>query len=232
MSPAPRPFLTACLLALILASPSAAERVLLCLGDSLTAGYGLDESQAWPALLQARLDRQGLDWRVINAGVSGDTTAGGLQRLDWLLKAAPDAAYVCLGANDGLRGVATSETRRNLKAILRRLKGAGVRVFLGGMDLPLNLGDGYRREFRAIFPALAKEEAVPLQRFLLEGVGGVKALNQADGMHPTAEGQAIVEANVARFLMPYLGGTAKAAETAAPSGRAPKVLRRRSDLKP
>jgi acyl-CoA thioesterase-1 len=218
------------ILSLNLGLPAAAlaapEKVLLCLGDSLTAGYGLDEAQAWPALLQARLDEQLPGWRVVNAGVSGDTTAGGLKRLDWLLKSRPSAAFVCLGGNDGLRGLATVETRRNLDAILRRFKAEGVPAYLSGMDLPLNLGADYRAEFKALFPAAAKAHGVPLLGFMLKGVGGVPALNQADGIHPNAEGQAIVARNVGDFLLPRL----KDAKAAGPAA-GPKVLRRRSDLK-
>lgn len=204
----------------------AADKVLLCLGDSLTAGYGLDESEAWPALLQQRLDRELPGWRVVNAGVSGDTTAGGLKRLDWLLRAKPAAAFVCLGGNDGLRGLAPAETRRNLDAILKQLKTSGARPFLSGMDLPLNLGASYRKDFKDIFPAAAKAQGVELLPFMLQGVGGVAALNQADGIHPTAEGQAKVAKNVGDFLLPRLRsiqGNGSASET--------KVLRRRSDLK-
>lgn len=214
-------------LALLAAPLGAAERVLLCLGDSLTAGLGLDESLAWPAVLQARLDRDLPGWKVVNAGVSGDTTAGGLQRLAWLLKAKPTAAFVCLGGNDGLRGVPVAESEADLKAIVKKLKAAGVAVTLGGMDLPSNLGEDYRREFRAIFPRVAKDQKVALLKFMLKGVGGVPELNQADGIHPTAEGQRLVAANVAEFLLPKLKGLA--ARRGAPA--AGQVLRRRSDLK-
>lgn len=222
-----RALLAVCFVSAMTAAPlGAAERVLLCLGDSLTAGLGLDESQAWPALLQARLDKELPGWKVVNAGVSGDTTAGGLQRLDWLLKAKPPAAFVCLGGNDGLRGVAVAETEANLKAIVRKLKSAGASVHLGGMDLPTNLGESYRRDFRAVYPRVAKATAVPLLGFMLEGVGGLPAMNQADGIHPTAEGQARVAANVGAFLIPKLKGLAA---HSAPAKA--KVLRRRSDLK-
>ncbi len=215
------------LFALALGRPlAAADKVLLCLGDSLTAGYGLDESEAWPALLQQRLDRELPGWRVVNAGVSGDTTAGGLKRLDWLLRAKPAAAFVCLGGNDGLRGLAPAETQKNLDAILRQLQAAGAKTYLGGMDLPLNLGADYRARFKAVFPAVAKARGAELLPFMLEGVGGVPALNQADGIHPTAEGQAMVARTVGDFLLPRL----KAIKAAGGGGEA-KVLRRRSDLK-
>jgi acyl-CoA thioesterase-1 len=218
------------LLSLLLsAALPAAERTLLCLGDSLTAGYGLDENQAWPALLQARLDRDLPGWRVVNAGVSGDTTAGGLQRLDWLLRARPAAAFVCLGGNDGLRGVDVKVTEANLDAIVAKLKKAGCEVWLGGMDLPVNLGPDYRRDFRAVFPRVAARQGAGLFKFLLKDVAGAPRLNQADGIHPTAEGQAIVARNVGDFLLPRLKAL-KPAAAAAPSQR--RVLRRRSDLKP
>lgn len=220
------------LLALLLLLPfggplGASERVLLCLGDSLTAGYGLDESEAWPALLQRRLDRELPGWKVVNAGVSGDTTAGALQRLDWLLRSKPAAAFVCLGGNDGLRGVDPAETRRNLDAILQRLQAVGAVAYLSGMDLPLNLGPDYRARFRALFPAVAKARGVDLLPFMLEGVGGVPAMNQADGIHPTAQGQARVARNVGDFLIPRL----KALQAQGAPAQAPKVLRKRSDLK-
>jgi acyl-CoA thioesterase-1 len=227
--PTLRRYILLSLLCLPFSAPlGAAERVLLCLGDSLTAGYGLDESQAWPALLQQRLDKELPGWRVVNAGVSGDTTAGGLKRLDWLLRAKPAAAFVCLGGNDGLRGVDVAESEANLGAILRRLKAEGATVALGGMDLPSNLGANYRNRFKAIFPRVASKEGVPLLKFMLEGVGGVPSLNQADGIHPTAEGQAIVAKTVGDFLIPLLKRSSAGA-TAAPE--APRVLRRRSDLK-
>lgn len=213
-------------LALLNLPLAAADKVLLCLGDSLTAGYGLDESEAWPALLQKRLDAELPGWRVVNAGVSGDTTAGGLKRLDWLLRAKPAAAFVCLGGNDGLRGLAPEESRRNLDAILKQLQASGAQAYLSGMDLPLNLGADYRARFKALFPAVAKARGVELLPFMLQGVGGVAALNQADGIHPTAEGQAKVARNVGDFLIPRL----KKIKSAGSASEA-KVLRRRSDLK-
>jgi len=206
-----------------------AEHVLLCLGDSLTAGYGLDEDQAWPALLQARLDRDLPGWRVVNAGASGDTSADGLGRLDWLLRSRPDAAFVCLGANDGLRGLAPDVTARNLDAVLARLKRGGTQVALAGMDLPTNLGPGYRAAFKAIFPRAARRAGVPFLPFLLADVAGLATLNQADGVHPNAAGQAIVARNVAAFLEPLLRRAGRGSRADAGGARA-RVLRSRDDL--
>src|SRR6185295_2990863 len=169
------------------------------LGDSLTAGLGLDEDEAYPALLERELRKEGLPVQVINAGVSGDTTAGGLSRLGWLLGQHPDVIVVGLGANDGMRALPVEETEKNLREIVRRAKASGARVLLLGMRIPPNYGP-YADDFAALYPRLAKELDVPLVPFLLDGVGGVRGLNQADGIHPTAEGQEIVAKNV----LPYL----------------------------
>lgn len=169
------------------------------LGDSLTAGLGLDEDEAYPALLERELRKEGLPVQVINAGVSGDTSAGGLSRLGWLLGQHPDVIVVGLGANDGLRAVPVAETEKNLREIVRRARAAGAGVLLLGMRIPPNYGP-YADDFAALYPRLAKELDVPLVPFLLAGVGGVRGLNQADGIHPTAEGQEIVAKNV----LPYL----------------------------
>jgi acyl-CoA thioesterase I len=173
-------------------APARAETVLVALGDSLTAGYGLPADQAFPVQLQAALQADGLAARVINAGVSGDTSAGGLARLDWVLSAKPSAAIVALGANDVLRGVDPAETEANLDRILTRLKARGVRVLLAGMLAPPNLGPEYRAAFDAIYPRLAARHGVPLYPFLLQGVALDRALNQSDGIHPTAAGVAVM----------------------------------------
>lgn len=215
-------------LLLLLPTPLSATqttRRLLCLGDSLTAGLGLDEDQAWPALLQARLDRDLPGWTVINAGASGDTSADALARLDWLLKDEPDAVFVCLGGNDGLRGLPPGLIRANLDAILKRLKGSGAKVVLSGMDLPSNLGPAYRAEFKALFPRAARAAGCTFMPFMLEGVAGVESLNQSDGMHPNAAGQALVAGHVGDFLIPRL----RAITRRRPAG-AGRVLRRRADL--
>lgn len=177
---------------------------IVCLGDSLTAGHGLDQDQAFPAVVQRLAQADGLDWTVVNAGVSGDTSAGGLRRVAWLIKGRPDWAFVALGANDGLRGQPVTATHDNLMAIIDRLRAAGVQVALGGMRLPTNYGEDYRTAFAAVFPALAQEQSVPLLPFLLAGVGGVPALNQADGIHPTVEGQALIARSVYAFLKPLV----------------------------
>jgi acyl-CoA thioesterase-1 len=178
--------------------------VILALGDSITAGLGLAQSQAWPTLLQARLDAAGRKYRVVNAGVSGDTTAAGLARLDWQLSQKPAVVILELGANDGLRGLPVAEARKNLGKIVARCQAAGARVLLAGMQVPPNMGPEYTAAFRDMFPALAAEHDVPLIPFILDGVAGDPKLNQGDGIHPTAEGQAIVAATVWQHLQPLL----------------------------
>ena len=184
----------------------AQEPVIVALGDSLTAGLGVTADEAYPALLQARLERDGLHYRVVNAGVSGDTTAGALRRVDWVLRARPAVVVVALGANDGLRGLPVTAMRDNLAAIVTRLRAGGARVLLAGMRLPPNYGAAYTREFAGAFPSVAHRASVPLLPFLLEGVAGVPALNQADGIHPNAAGQRVVADNVWRALQPLLQG--------------------------
>lgn len=180
--------------------------VILVLGNSLAAGYGLDEEEAFPALLQDRIDSLGLPYRVVNAGLSGATTAGGLRRLDWFLKQPVDILVIELGGNDGLRGTPLDETRRNLQAIIDRARDAypGVRIVLAGMQIPPNLGHAYTTAFRELYPELAEANDVALIPFLMEGVGGNPALMQEDGLHPTAEGQRIMAANVWAVLSPLL----------------------------
>jgi len=178
----------------------AAPRVIVALGDSLTAGLGVGVDEAYPALLEARLRRDGFDYSVVNAGVSGDTSAGGLRRLDWTLRLSPAIVIVALGANDGLRGQPPEGLRDNLTRIIERARGAGARVLLAGMRVPPNYGDEYGRAFAAVYPAVAQATGVPLAPFLLDGVAGNPRLNQADGIHPTAEGQR----RIADQLWPYL----------------------------
>lgn len=182
------------------AAPADEGPLVVFLGDSLTAGLGLPEGQAYPAVLDRRLDTQGTPVRVLNAGVSGDTTAGGLARLDWLLKQDPDVLVVGLGANDGLRGLDLEATEKNLREIVRRGKAAGAEVLLLGMMIPPNYGPDYANQFRDMYPEIAGDLDVPLVPFLLEGVGGVADLNQADGIHPTARGQELVAATVEPYL--------------------------------
>ncbi|MBI4082141.1 MAG: arylesterase [Candidatus Lambdaproteobacteria bacterium] len=178
--------------------------VIVALGDSLTAGFGLPEEQSYPALLQERLRQRGYPHRVVNAGVSGDTSAGALARMGWLLRQRVDLLIVCLGANDGLRGLATDQLRENLARIIEQGQAAGARVILAGMRMPLNYGPAYTRAFAAVYPALARRYGVALIPFLLEGVAAQPALNLPDGIHPNAQGQRIVLENVWRVLEPLL----------------------------
>ena len=192
-------------LLLLVASPaSAADHVIAALGDSLTAGLGVSPEEAYPAMLEARLRREGFEYRVINAGVSGDTSAGGLRRIDWVLKLRPDVVIVALGANDGLRGQAPDVLRDNLTRIIERARAAGVRVLLAGMRLPPNYGDDYARAFAGVYPAVARATGVPLAPFLLDGVAGDARLNQPDGIHPTVEGQRVIAERLWPYLKPLL----------------------------
>lgn len=181
-------------------APGSGEPLVIFLGDSLTAGLGLAENQAYPALLDRKLDEAGNPVRVLNAGVSGDTTAGGLSRLDWLLSQKPDVLVVGLGANDGLRALPVEESEKNLREIVRRAKAAGAKVLLLGMQIPPNYGPEYTTAFAGMYPRIAKDLDVPLVPFLLDKVGGVRELNLEDGMHPNAKGQEILAENV----LPYL----------------------------
>jgi acyl-CoA thioesterase-1 len=183
-----------------------APRVILFLGDSITAGYGLDPEQAFPALIQERIDAKSWNFKVVNAGQSGDTSAGGLSRLDWLLKNRVDILILELGANDGLRGLPAETTRKNLQAIIDRTKGKypEAKVIVAGMKVPPNMGGNYGRKFEAVFVDLAKKNNAQLIPFVLEGVGGSRELNLADGIHPTAKGHEIVAANVWKVLEPIL----------------------------
>jgi acyl-CoA thioesterase-1 len=174
------------------------------LGDSLTAGLGLDQSLSYPSLVQKRLDGLGLRYEVVNAGVSGDTSAGGLRRVDWALQGTPSVLVVALGGNDGLRGIPPAELRRNLAAIIERAQAGGVGVILAGMEAPPNYGPEYTAEFRAVYTDLAREYRVPLIGFLLEGVAGDPAMNQADGIHPNSAGAARVAETVWTALEPVV----------------------------
>lgn len=178
--------------------------VILCFGDSLTAGFGVDADRSYPSLLQQRLDQRGLSYRVVNAGVSGDTTGGALSRLNWVMKSKPVLAIVSLGANDGFRGQSVPRMKANLERIIQSLKQEGVRVILGGMRLPPNYGASYVGAFEAVYPDLAAANDLPLIPFLLEGVAGRPELNQGDGIHPLAAGYEIVLENVWTVLEPLL----------------------------
>ncbi len=177
---------------------------LVVLGDSLTAGLGLDPSQAYPALLQQRIDASSLEYEVVNAGVSGDTTAGALRRLDWALEGDVRVLVVALGGNDGLRGLPVDEMKRNLTAIVEQARRRGADVILAGMEAPPNFGAPYTADFRRVFSDLAKEHHLVLMPFLLDGVAGMPLLNQADGIHPTAEGARLIAEHVWPILEPVL----------------------------
>jgi acyl-CoA thioesterase-1 len=183
-------------------------KTIVCFGDSLTAGYGLDDplSESYPARLQEKLTSAGLSYRVVNAGLSGETSAGGLRRIDWILRQPIDIFFLALGANDGLRGIEPSVTRENLDAILKkvRAKYPSAELVVAGMMMPATMGASYAREYAAIFPDIAKQNDALLLPFLLENVGGRDELNQPDRMHPTAEGQQILAENVWKILEPLL----------------------------
>ena len=194
-----------------LANPPGAKtatRTLLFFGDSLTAGYGLDDpaDEAFPGLIQKKLDGARLPWRVVNAGLSGETSSGGLRRIDWFLRQPIDGFVLALGANDGLRGIEPELTRTNLAKIIARVreKNPGVLLVVAGMQMPPNLGPEYPRDFAGIFPAVAKQAPATLVPFLLEGVAGQPELNQPDGIHPTAEGHRKVAETVWAHLLPLL----------------------------
>jgi acyl-CoA thioesterase-1 len=181
-------------------------KTIIFFGDSLTAGYGLDPSQAFPALVQEKINARGWKFRAVNAGLSGETTAGGLRRIDWVLQR-PIAVFVLeLGANDGLRGLPVEEAKKNLQAIIERVRGKypHVKLVLAGMRAPTNLGKDYTTRFREVFPELASANQAALIPFLLAGVGGVPELNLPDGIHPTPAGHKIVADNVWNVLEPVL----------------------------
>jgi acyl-CoA thioesterase I len=180
------------------------DSVIVALGDSLTAGLGVAPDEAYPARLEQRLRREGYPYRVINAGVSGDTTAGGLRRVDWVLRSGPEITIVALGANDGLRGQSPQAMRANLEAIVARLQTAGARVLLAGMRLPPNYGAEYTTQFEAVFPAVARSAKIALVPFLLDGVAADPRLNQPDGIHPTAAGHQMIADHLWPYLRPLL----------------------------
>lgn len=167
-------------------------KTLTAMGDSLTEGLGVDPKDSYPAQLERKLQADGMDWKVINAGLSGETSSGALTRLPWVLKTKPDAVLLVIGANDGLRGVDPALTKRNLEALVDQLKEQHVPVMLGGMLALPNLGADYASKFDGLYPEVAKEKGVPLIPFFLEGVARDPALNQEDGKHPTAKGYAKV----------------------------------------
>lgn len=178
------------------------KNIILFFGNSLTAGMGLEPSEAFPALIQNRLDSLGYNYEVVNAGLSGETTASGKNRIDWVLNQKVDVFVLELGANDGLRGIPLAETRKNLQEIIDIVKkeNPDTKIVLAGMQIPPNMGQEYTSEFRSIFPELAEKNDIELIPFLLEGVAGNEDLNQQDGIHPTAEGYKIVRENVWSIL--------------------------------
>lgn len=181
---------------------------ILFFGDSLTAGYGIEPEETYPVLIQEKINRHGWNMRTINAGLSGETSAGGLRRIDWILRRPVDLFVLELGANDGLRGIDTESTEKNLQAIIDRVleKNPKTSIVIAGMQVPPNMGEIYAKEFAAIFPRLAQANNAGLIPFLLEGVGGVPELNLPDGVHPTAEGHTIMAETVWETLEPILKG--------------------------
>lgn len=186
---------------------TSAHKTILCFGDSITAGYGLDDSaDAFPALLQKKIDSLDLNYTVINSGVSGETTAGGKSRIDWVIKQPVSVFLLELGANDGLRGVALSETRANLQAIIDvvKTKSPDTTIILAGMQLPPNMGQDYTREFKQLYIDLANKNNIEFIPFILKDVGGIASLNQSDGIHPNIEGHKILANTVWEVLEPLI----------------------------
>jgi len=178
--------------------------VVVALGDSLTAGFGVPEEASYPARLQAKLRREGYPHNVVNAGVNGDTTAGGVRRIRWLLRLDPEIVILELGANDGLRGLPLEEIHANLEKIILVCRDEGIQVLLAGMKVPPNYGEHYARGFEEVFSRLAREYELPFIPFFLEGVAAQKGLTQGDGIHPEAEGYAVVTETVWRHLSPLI----------------------------
>lgn len=185
---------------------ASATKTIVFFGNSLTAGYGLSPSEAFPALIQKRIDSLNLPYKVVNAGVSGETSSGGNSRIDWILRQPLDVFVLELGANDGLRGIPIDETKKNLQSIVDKVKAKypAAKLVLAGMQIPPNMGQKYATEFRDIYPELASKNNMTLVPFLLQGVGGEIKLNQQDGIHPTAEGHHIVADNVWQQLQSVL----------------------------
>jgi acyl-CoA thioesterase-1 len=184
-------------------TPESSKKTILFFGDSITAGYGLDDTNdAYPGVIQSKIDSLGLDYEVINSGLSGETSAGGKSRIEWILNQDIDVFILELGANDGLRGTPLAETRSNLQSIIDavQIKSPEIKIILAGMQLPPNMGATYTTGFRSIFTDLAAKNDIALIPFILEDVGGVAALNQNDGIHPTVEGHKIVANNVWKVL--------------------------------
>lgn len=194
-------------------APTNAVRRLVVLGDSLAAGYGVQAGESWPDRLQARIAKAGLPFIVINAGVSGDTTAGGLRRIDWVLRQPVDVLVLELGGNDGLRGIPPASTRTNLLGIVRktREKWPSAPIVLAGMQMPASMGRGFAESFQRVFPEVASTERLHLIPHILEGVGGVPELNQPDLIHPTPAGHDLLASNAWLTLEPLLRQLTKSA---------------------
>jgi len=185
---------------------STTVKTILFYGDSLTAGYGLSEEEAFPALIDKKIKQQGKSWKVINAGLSGETTAGGLSRIDWMLRQPVDIFVLELGGNDGLRGLPLDQTKTNLQGIIDRVraKNPNVKIIVAGMMVPPNMGPEYTEQFKSVYPDLAKKNKAALIPFLLEGVGGIEKLNLPDGIHPNVEGHKIVAETLWKVIGPML----------------------------
>lgn len=182
------------------------RKTILFFGNSLTAGLGVEPSEAFPALIQEKIDSLELPYKIVNGGLSGETTAGGKGRIDWLLRQKVDVFVLELGANDGLRGIPVKETAKNLQNIIDQVKAKypDVKLVMAGMEVPPNMGDAYVTEFRAVFRNIAEKNKMAFVPFLLDGVGGVAKLNQADGIHPTVKGHKILADNVWKVLKDVL----------------------------
>ena len=183
------------------------EGTIVAVGDSLTAGYGVKETEAYPARLENKLQAGGYRWRVVNAGISGETSSGALSRLDWVLKLKPDIVILETGANDGLRGIDPQVTRKNIEETVRILREHRVTVILAGMRMVANLGRDYTASFAAIYPAVARKFNLTLIPFFLQGVAGDPSLNQSDGIHPVAEGYRTITDNIYTYVVPVLEKT-------------------------
>ncbi len=185
-----------------LAADKPAQKTVLVLGDSIAAGYGVKREEAFPSLLQKKIDAAKLPYRMVNGGVSGDTSSGGLRRIDWMLKQPVDVLILELGGNDGLRGVNPATTKQNLQGIIDKAKRKypQIKIVLAGMQMPPNMGEEYTKAFAEMYPALAKANNAALIPFLLEGVGGIPDMNLPDGIHPSVEGHEVVAGNVWKVL--------------------------------
>lgn len=195
------------ILLMVLFQSSTTQKSVLFFGDSLTAGYGLSSTdEAYPALVEKQLVKLGKPSKVINAGLSGETSAGGLSRVDWILRQPVHVFVLALGGNDGLRGLPPEQTKKNLQAIIDkvRAKNPNVKIVIAGMQAPPNMGSLYTNQFKAIFPELAKQNKAALIPFLLEGVAGIEKLNQSDGIHPNIEGHKIIANVVQKVISPLL----------------------------